>query len=386
MPGMGAASAAPRATVALERCGSYEPGVVLASVKRAVDALGGIGSFVRAGQKVLLKPNLLWAAEPPRAVNTHPAIVEAVIRLVKQAEGLPRIGDSPGLASAAHVAQKAGIAEVADQHNVPLVPFDEPVTVPPADGQLFRQIEIARAVVEADVLISLPKVKTHGQMLLTLAVKNLFGCVVGRRKAQWHLRVGRDHELFARLLVEVCRASRPAIHIADAVVAMEGNGPSGGEPVELGFVAASADPVALDSVVGRILGVEPQQLLTTRIGAQTGLGVADLGRIEVRGADPGGLRPPSFRLPPIQPVSGTVPGWVSRLLGNRLRPRPAVLRARCELCEVCVEACPADVMRRVDERIEIDYARCISCFCCQEMCPHKAIQINRSWISRMLFG
>ena len=370
--------------MALEHCETYAPDQVAKAVRAGVDAFGGMGRFVRPGQRVLLKPNLLAPEVSSKAVTTHPAVVEAVLGLVRECGGDAIIGDSPGLASARRVARKCGIAEVAARCGVPVVPFTEPVAVPAQEGQLFRQIELARTVAEAGVVINLPKLKTHGQMLMTMAVKNLFGCVVGRRKAQWHMRAGRDFELFARLLVEVCRAARPALHIVDAVVAMHGNGPGSGDPIPLGFVAVSDDPVALDSVLCRIVGVEPLDVLTTRLGAQHGLGIADPERIEIIGAGPAALRPKRFDLPRIVPVEFG-PAWLRRLLRGRLRHRPDIRPDRCELCGVCVDACPAEAMTLADSAVTIDPARCISCFCCQELCPHGAISIQRSRVSRLLF-
>ena len=374
----------PPTLVALERCDSYDTDEVFDAVKSAVDALGGIERFVRPGQSVLIKPNLLLASDPSRPIDTHPAVVDAVVRLVKQAGGAPGIGDSPGLGSLARVAERAGIAEVARRHGVPLVSFEDSVPVEPAEDQLFREIELARSVVEADVVINVPKVKTHGQMLLTMAVKNLFGCVAGRRKAMWHLRAGRDHELFARLLVEVCRATQAALHIADGIVGMHGNGPRSGDPIALGLIAAGADPVALDSVLCRILGVEPLRHLTTRIGAELGLGVADADRIEVRGHDLEALRPDGFRLPPTEPL-GLGPAWLVRFMRRRFRPRPVIDAARCKRCGVCIKACPAETIRETDQQVHIEYRDCISCFCCQELCPHGAIEVQQHWLAKRIF-
>ena len=373
-----------RAAVCIERCEAYDADLVFDRIKAAVDALGGMGRFVKTGQNVLLKPNLLSPSEPSKAVTTHPAVVEAVIRLVKDAGGHPAIGDSPGIGSLLPVTEKTGIAQVARRHGAEIVPFDESVPVDALDNHLFRQIEIARAVADADVVINLPKVKSHGQMLLTLAVKNLFGCIAGRRKIEWHMRAGRDYNLFARLLVEVCRAVRPALNIADGIVGMEGNGPGSGDPVQLGFVAASADPFALDAVLCSILGVEPGRLLTARAAAEMGLGTIDLAQIDVLGPDPAELRPPHFRLPPTRPLL-FFPGRIGRMLSHRLRPKPSIVRSECELCGVCKSKCPAGAISQPKKWMRIDYNQCISCFCCQELCPPGAIKIKRSLIAKLLF-
>ncbi|MGD9034669.1 MAG: DUF362 domain-containing protein, partial [Desulfobacteraceae bacterium] len=190
-------------TVSLVQCESYAPETIEAAVRGAVDLLGGIKKFVRPGDQVLLKPNLLSARPPERRITTDPQMVLAVARLVREAGGEPFIGDSPALEPLRRVAVKTGMAEIANQLGIKLVPFTQPIRVATPEGSLFKKLEIAPEAMDADVVINLPKLKTHSQMLLTLGVKNLFGTVVAQRKAEWHYMAGVDRDTFASLLLDI---------------------------------------------------------------------------------------------------------------------------------------------------------------------------------------
>ena len=222
------------ATVSIVRCETYDEEEVLRGLRRSIDLLGGIETFVKRGDRVLLKPNLLYGKPPEKAVTTHPSVVRGMIEIVREAGGVPSIGDSPGMESLRKAAEKAGIKRVADETGCSLVEFDRPIVPPDRKGKWFKQLEIDRSVLEADVIINLPKWKTHGQMLLTLGVKNLFGCIPGPRKALWHLKAGQDQERFARMLIDVYLTVRPALTLLDGIVGMDGNGPGSGRPVPLG--------------------------------------------------------------------------------------------------------------------------------------------------------
>jgi uncharacterized protein (DUF362 family) len=190
-------------TVSLVRCDTYESGTFEAAVHKAVDLTGGISRFVKPGDRVLIKPNLLSAKTPEKRVTTDPAMVRAVARMVLEAGGKPVIGDSPALEPFRRVAKKCGMADVAEELGVELAALTSPRPVSLPQGTAFRQLEIASLALDADVVINLPKLKTHCQMLLTLGVKNLFGAVVAQRKAEWHHMAGVDRDTFASLLLDI---------------------------------------------------------------------------------------------------------------------------------------------------------------------------------------
>ncbi len=374
-----------RSTVALVRCPDYSRENVERAVGEVVDLLGGIERFVRPGENVFLKPNLLSGSAPEAAVTTHPEIFRAVAKTAQRAGGSVTGGDSPGIGKFEAVAGKSGIAEAAAELGVEVRELTEPVEVERPDGAKFRKLLIARGILEADAVINLPKVKTHQQMVLTLAVKNLFGCIVGREKIAWHMNAGRDTGVFARLLVEICHAVAPRLSIADGVVGMEGTGPAHGEPRQFGFIAASADPCALDAVLTALLGFRAADvpLFAAADAARAdglAIGCTDLGRIDVVGCSIDELKVPHVK-PPVMGSLMFLPGFLAGVMRRLITVKPMVTRGRCEICGVCVESCPAEAMKIIDRKVRIDDTVCIRCFCCQELCPHDAIEARRGLLS-----
>ncbi len=255
------------------------------------------------------------------------------------------------------------------------------------DGKgTFKHFEIAREVMAADAVINLPKVKTHGQMLLTLSVKNLFGCIPGRRKVQWHLKSGVDRNAFATMLVELCGIVKPVLNIADGVVGMEGNGPGSGTPRKLGFIAAGADAVCLDMVIADMLGVGPDKLPTTRVAREKGLAPESLSDIELLGDfnDTVEARVEKFKLPSTSHVEWSIPEPVRKLLKESLTTKPRIDKVKCQLCMMCHTICPAKAISEKDKELSIDYRQCIRCFCCQEVCPVGAIDVVEGWLLRYI--
>ena len=369
------------ATVALARCASYDAAAVDEAVSAALEPLGGIGAFVKPGQRVLVKPNLLLPRPPEDAVTTHPAVAAAVLRLVKEAGGQAVLGDSPGLISHGieNVWRDTGMAQACEEAGVEAVSFETAgVARVVVRG---RELHVSRAVADADVVISLPKLKTHTITVFTCAVKNVYGALPGMSKADWHSRLPKP-QAFQALLVDVLEAVRPELSIVDAVVGMEGDGPSAGSPKPFGFVAASADPVALDATCARILGFTPEKILWLRLAQERGLGAIDADRIRTEGVDPDQLRPESFR-----PARTTSLRFVPEFLLNLASPfvwvRPG-FGPDCEQCGQCVTKCPADALAMGASRPELDKDKCIECFCCHEICPASAVTVELSFVAKLL--
>lgn len=369
-------------TVAITRCPDYDRHTVLNAVRRSLDLLGGLAACIAPGQRVLLKPNLLKASRPEAAVTTHPEIVRAVIRLVRECGALPMVGDSPGLGELRRVSQQCGLMAVLEEEQVPLVELDDPVEVR-SQGR-FQRIELARAAVEADAIINLPKLKTHGMTTLTGAVKNLFGCVPGKRKVQWHLNTGVDHGSFMRMLVELSAQLRPSMTIMDAVVGMEGNGPGSGDPRQIGLLLAGSDPVSVDAVSGMILGIRPDSLPILRAAADAGIGETRGEHISVVGETIGSVAVTHFRFPPREHPEWRLPEWVKRNLKDALTKRPELDRKACIRCGICQRDCPQQAISDRQGHLVIDYRHCIRCFCCQEFCPQGAITVGKGWLLKIL--
>jgi uncharacterized protein (DUF362 family)/Pyruvate/2-oxoacid:ferredoxin oxidoreductase delta subunit len=363
--------------VSIARCADYARDRIFSAITQAVNLLGGMRTFVKPGERVLIKPNLLKARSPEAAVTTHPEVVRAVIRLVREAGGVAMVGDSPGMGDLRSVCEKAGILDVVNEEGATLAELDEVVQVRNQGG--FQRFEIARAAYEADAIINLPKLKTHGMTMLTGAVKNLFGCVPGKRKVQWHFNTGVNHELFALMLIELCRLLKPRLTIMDAVIGMEGNGPGSGEPRQIGLVIAGQDPVAVDVVSSRVVGVALEKLPIIRAAMAAGYGETQLDRIRVLGTALSGIEVKHFRLPPQAHLEWRLPEWARMALKDALTTRPVINDRSCIQCGVCQNHCPQKAIEIRGKKLEIRYRDCIRCFCCQEFCPRGAITVGRGW-------
>ncbi len=368
--------------VVLQAAADYHRPQVEAAVERLLAPLGGMAAFVRPGQKVLLKPNMLSGKEPAKAVTTHPEIVRAVIRQVQQAGGIVSVGDSPGIGTPRQVAARCGILPVIEETGAAFAPFAESVKIRPRGGT-FHELEIARDLLDADVVINLPKLKTHQMMGLTAGVKNLFGAVVGIRKPRLHLQAGTDKAFFALMLLELAEQIRPALTLVDAIAAMEGEGPGSGDPVHIGVLLAGASPLAVDTVATALVGLSPEAVWTQKVALQTGRAGCRLEEVEILGDRLETLRVRGFRQAKATDVNFGLPPLLKNVLKNSLTARPVPDLQLCKRCGICVEACPPQAMEINDSELHIDYPRCIRCFCCQELCPHGALLTRQGLLLRL---
>ena len=370
--------------VALEKVESYHSGQVKAGLTDLLAHLGGIEAFVRPGERVLIKPNMLSAKPPETAVTTHPAVLRAVIELVQNAGAQALVGDSPGFGTLRSVAKKSGMLAVVEATGAELVEFSTTRNV--ASGGLFRRFEVAAEYLDADRVINLPKLKTHEMMTLTCGVKNLFGILVGAAKPAWHLQAGADRELFARVLLEIYQLRPPELTIVDAITAMEGDGPGSGDPRHVGLLMAGVNPVAVDMIAAEIAGIPKQLLFVERQAENLGLPGSNRSEIEIVGTDLGTLHIPPFRLPPLSDVEFGLPRFIKDRLRNHLTTRPVQIAAKCILCGVCVKGCPPGVITIEGRRLKFDYPRCIRCFCCRELCPEAALAVSKGILLKIFGG
>ncbi len=359
--------------VSLEKVDTYDRHAVMAGLVRLLAPLGGMAAFVNPGERVLLKPNMLSAKAPDKAVTTHPEVLRAAIGLIKEAGGVPLVGDSPGIGDIRRVAERSGMLRVVEETGAELVEFTEPVEV--AGQGLFKRIELARPYLEADRVINLPKLKTHEMMTMTCAVKNLFGAVVGHGKAAWHLKAGADRDMFARMLLEIYQLRPPDLTIVDAVTAMEGNGPGSGDAVQVGLLMAGGNAVAVDVIAAEIAGIPSKLLYLERVARRLGIDGADRTGIETVGLPLAQARVAPFRLPPISDVQFGLPAFLKNRLRHYLTTRPCAVPEECKLCGICTDACPPRAIESKNGRLVFDYHRCIRCFCCRELCPDGALEV-----------
>jgi uncharacterized protein (DUF362 family) len=256
-------------SVSLIRASRYDLPTLRANLLDLLAPLGGMSAIVNPGDRVLLKPNLLTGARPGKECVTRPEVVYCVAEMVQAAGGHPFLGDGPAFGSVKGVAQASGYLPLLAELGIPIVEFNGQryQTV----SETFDHLRLSKEAMAADVVINLPKVKSHLQLTLTMGVKNLFGCVPGKMKAWWHMEAGKDADRFAEMLVETARAIAPSLTIADGILGHEGNGPSGGEPRALNLLAASTDVFALDRAIAEVLQVNPELIPTLRAGERLGI-------------------------------------------------------------------------------------------------------------------
>ncbi|BCL34039.1 DUF362 domain-containing protein [Nostoc sp. MS1] len=294
-----------KSSVSLIRATSYERQALRESLVTLLEPFGGMSAFVKPGQRVLLKPNLLTGSRPTKECTTRAELVYAVAQMVLEAGGQPFLGDSPAFGSAKGVAIANGYQPLIQELNLPIIDFHGKRYQTVSEN--FNHLLLSKEAIEADVVINLPKVKSHMQLTLTLGVKNLFGCVPGKMKAWWHMEAGKDANRFGEMLVETARAINPDLTILDGIIGHEGNGPSGGEPRPLGVLAAASDVFALDRAMVEILNVPPHQVPT--VAASQRLGVCpELADIEFPNLHPDLLKIDDWRLPDkLMPIDFAMP-------------------------------------------------------------------------------
>lgn len=298
----------PHSTVSLQRCGSYEPDVLVPAISELLAPLGGMDRFVKSGQRVLLKANMIVPRSKEAAITTDPAVVRGVALEVKRVGGVPVVGDSPAFGSALMVARACGIADVAEELGMEIVDLgDRPRRCRAGEGSPFASFMCGAEALEADVIINLPKVKTHCQMGISLGIKNMFGAISGKRKTFFHFRMEDDRVAFGKLLVAILRYLKPALTIVDGIVALERDGPTRGDPRFLGILAASDDTVAVDRVLLEILGFDPAEVGYMEAARILGYGVQDLAMIRVAGESVESLRVGDYcRVAKLNPMNFTL--------------------------------------------------------------------------------
>jgi uncharacterized protein (DUF362 family)/ferredoxin len=397
-----------RPQVALVRCDDYDLAHVEEALRRSLDLIGGLNSFIQPNQRVLLKPNLLRAMPPERAATTHPAIVAIMAKLVVEVGAHPIVLDSPGgpyspmlLRS---IYRKTGML-LAEEYGAELNFNIESVQVSHPEGVVTHRLDIVQRLQEVDAVINLPKLKTHNLTGLTMAVKNLFGLVPGMLKLSYHSKM-QDRELFSGGLVDILTFVKPTLNIMDAVVGMEGDGPSGGQPRQVGAILASANALALDVVGADLVGYDPLTILTTFVAAKRGLTTGLLSDVTLLGDALVTLRVSDFRKGTVALIDpGILPERIQEAIDKNDKPKHRSLiaeltmgwwarqllvspqaAANCIGCGYCVKHCPVNAIEVVNGKAHMDARVCIRCYCCHELCPELAIELKRPWLGRLLVG
>jgi len=359
-----------KATVAVVRCADYGDGLE-AAIERAFSLAAWDANL--SGKRVLLKPNLLTDRRPEQAVTTHPEVVRHVIRWFKRRGAEVMVGDSPAsTANLKNVWQLSGIGAVCAEEQVPLISFEQAGVRP--FGQDGFSFSVAQPVLDADLVVNLPKVKSHSLTMLTAAVKNIYGVLPGYSKTLNHRHYPKI-ATFGRLVAAIWKVIPPSITLADGIMGMEGQGPANGRPIPLGFLAVSENPFALDRVLCEILRMDARRVpyLVDGLGSDYSY-VGD--EINIR----------AFEIPSGAHILNILPQWLVDIFGKLVWVRPAFSEMVCTGCGKCVKACPAHAVTLSPETHKPMLKRdvCISCSCCHEVCPSAAIRMTQSRILKMV--
>jgi uncharacterized protein (DUF362 family) len=377
------------AKVVLIRCESYDHHEVKKAIEKGLSFLGGTSKFASPDDKILMKLNWLSADPPEKCVTTHPAIFKAIAEIFQSAGAKISFGDSPAYQSPDTASRKTGIAAIAAELNIGLADFQSGKEVFFKEGQQNKKFTIANGVLENDGVISLPKMKTHGFQRMTGAVKNQFGCIPGTLKGEFHVKVPNAAD-FAKMLVDLNTLIHPRLYVMDGIMAMEGNGPRGGNPKKMNVILFSTDPIALDSTACRLMNLDPELVLTNTVGMEMGAGTYLQEEIEILGDPIEGFIAPNFQVNR-EPVKIFKASNGLNTIKNALVPKPYIHANECIKCGICVKVCPVtpkavdwhDGNQKVPPTYK--YERCIRCYCCQELCPESAIHLKVPFVRR-IFG
>ena len=384
--------------VALAKCQSfdYDYKLVRQAIQEAVGTIGGFSAFLEPGEQVMLKVNLLMKKAPEEATTTHPVFVEALADLVCEFGCEVLIADSPGgpfvLRMLESVYKGCGYdrLEGPDKPGIRLNRNLKSTERENSEGYLLKRLTLIDALNEVDKVISVSKLKTHGMMKFTGAVKNMFGTVPGMIKAEYHFKMPEPDD-FADMLVDICEHVQPCLSLMDGIVGMEGAGPSAGDPVKLGVVLASDSPHWLDMTAVKLVGIDPQEVPTLRRAIARGIIEPEAAPATVKGAALDAFEISGFKAPDIRSIEflrGHAPYFIKQAADLMLKPRPVFDARTCVQCGDCKRLCPPQAIS-MDKAVKggypvVDLSKCIRCYCCQELCPKEAVAIHRPLFLRLM--
>ena len=372
------------AEVSLAKCTSYNDKEVEAALRKAISAVTDL-SYITEGTRVVIKPNLVSFLPPDKAATTHPVVLNTLIRILNEKGAKITVGDSPGgLFNSVYVNR---VYKATGMNNIEGAVLNRNFSqsVHHSDSALrAREFAYTSYLDDADVIINLCKLKTHGMMGMSNAVKNMFGIIPGTVKPEFHFKFP-DHNDFADMLIDLNESFRPALCICDAVTGMEGNGPTSGTPRDIGLIAASENPYKLDLVCAKIIGLEKDNVPTLKRAFERGLAPSDARQVVTEG-DINDFIIGDFELIPRKSITFNDAGGsiMAGIIRKCMCSRPALLKHKCIGCGECFRICPAKAIEMKNNLPVIDRSKCIYCFCCQEFCPKGAMEVKRPIIARML--
>ncbi len=376
--------------VSILHCSDYTYHSVRSALARSIEMLGGIDRYISKGDTVFLKLNLVMAKKPESAATTHPIFVQALGDLLKEFGATVILGDSPGGPYNEFLLKQVykicGIQSIAEKSGFLLNFNTKSTEVSHPSGEILKKLTVTDSIRHVDKIISVGKLKTHGMMKMTGAVKNMFGIIPGTMKAEYHLN-RPDLDLFAQGLIDICLYSNPCLSFLDGIIAMEGDGPTSGIPRHLGVICASANPFELDFAAASLICPHPETIPTIRHCIRRRLCSSSLSEIQFIGDTPKQFMVSDFKMPQVKninPLKNKLPSFLEDYINHALQPRPVFCHTQCISCGDCLVACPPKAISFQKKKPVVNYAQCIRCFCCQELCPQKAVEIYRPFLFRLI--
>lgn len=367
--------------VIIKKCNEYLCERIQKEIEDGLLLLGGIEKIINKNEKVLLKVNSLSSSKPETAVNTHPEFLRAVIRIIKKVTDEIYVGDSPAPGNNFKSAsRKNGMLSVIEEEKVNLAEFKEEIEIESKTKLVIKKFKVDSLIRKVDKIINLPKLKTHTLMYLTLCVKNMYGILPGMRKPEFHLKAGRDKELFAKMLVDIYFMREPDLHIVDGIIGVEGNGPgTGGFPVKTGVILIGKNGFAVDEVAAKITGLNLNLIYTNNI-YKTLILKNDRIEYEIKGEK---IQDVYKKIkPPATDLKSNIPAFLYDFAKNIGTNKPVFIKKKCIGCLKCVNICPVKALiYEKNKGIKCNYEKCIRCFVCHEICPAKAIEVKKSILS-----
>ena len=389
--------------VSVVSCTSYDPGILDTALEDCLNALDCFKDIIKAGKKILIKPNLLSPNNPEKAITTHPMFVEAIIKKIVTITGQPEnitLADScvPILPHTKNGLKKlyeaTGMIDLQERTGILLNYDNRSTKISFADGVAVKQIDSISPVTEADTIINIPKLKTHNLTVMTGAVKNMFGIIPGMAKPGFHTRFF-DISMFCNLLIDIACAVKPQITIMDAILGMEGDGPgNGGTPRKTNLILASTDPFALDNIASNIMGLDEDDNPVLFEAKKRKINGAFIENIDLLGGQMAELKIMDFKLPSVtrkELKSNIITGFIKRFALNSLNPYPKIDNKRCDGddCKACKKICPQSAISdspKDKNTLIFDYKKCSRCFCCSEGCPNGAIENKYTFLGNIMIN
>ncbi len=375
-----------KARVSVVRVQDYDCAHIRAAARKSLDLIGGLGRLIRPGDKVLVKINHLSPASPAdRGIITHPVFVEAILHLLRDYSANITVGDDIE-SNASDGFAVSGFREMCKRTGVDLVNFREKGFIETeCSGYFLKKAYFSKVALDADIIVNLPKLKTHSLTVFTGGVKNMYGIIPNGLRIRFHGEYVRPED-FSQVLVDIFSAIKPQLTVMDGVLAMEGEGPASGSLREIGVVLASQDTVALDAVATKIIGLDPTDVYTTKYAAERRLGIGDLRDIEVVGERLEDVTVNDFKLPAsaTRVLTRRAPRCLTRYLLSQLSVRPRIVESKCTGCFECERICPVSAISRINAKAEINPHKCIRCMCCHEVCHYGAIVPKRPIVGNTL--